>query len=96
MNWLKKMCKKAQMGGFDSVVVSFIVVVIVIALGATILSNIRDTQGSSSTPNTAYNVSTQGLSSMKTFGDQLPTIAIVAVAGLILMLVGGFLVRRTA
>ena len=86
-----QMTNKGQLGGLATTVIIFVVVVVAIAMGATILDNIQDTQTAGSY---AYNATNNGLSSMDTFSDQLPTLAIVIVAGVIITVLATAFVLR--
>ena len=87
-----QMTNKGQLGGLATTVIIFVVVVVAIAMGATILDNIQDTQ---TTGSYAYNATNNGLSSMDTFSDQLPTLAIVIVAGVIITVLATAFVLRS-
>lgn len=60
--------------------IGFVVVAIVIGLGATILNNIQGTQVSNSA---AFNATGYGLTSLNTMSSYLPTLAIVTIAAVI-------------
>jgi hypothetical protein len=64
--------------------VSFVVIAIVIGLGATILSNIKTGQITSNGATEAINATQYGLTSLSTMGQYLPTLAIVVVAAVII------------
>jgi hypothetical protein len=68
-----------------------LVAVIAISIGATVLTNLRttiDTTYGNTSP--AYNITTQGLDAMATFGDFFPVIVIVAIASIVIGLVWYF------
>ena len=78
--------KKGQ-GGFDvgvALALGFVVLVIVIAIGAIVVGSFRDTI--SNTTSTEYNVSQAGLSGLQSFGDLLPAMAVIAAVVVILIL----------
>jgi hypothetical protein len=67
---------------------------IVISLAGSILQDLRTQQGTTyGTSSVAYNVTTSGLSAMTTFGNWLPTVALVVVfsiiIGVIVVYLGG-------
>lgn len=71
-----------------SYVLVFIVFVVSLGIGATILSNVRSTQTSGSI---AYNASTDGLTGVDNISDWSPTIGTVMGASIVLtILVGAF------
>ena len=67
---------------FGSLALAFAVAAIIISMGAEILGQVRTTQ----TNNTSYqyNVTTKALTGTKTFGDWLPTIAVVVAAAIVI------------
>lgn len=70
--------------------IALVIAAFLISIGATVIDELQDTQ----TTNTiAYNVSTQGLEAMESFGNWLPIIAIVVAAvvviGLLVVYLGG-------
>lgn len=68
----------SQMGGLA---LAFVIVAIVIGIGATILTQVRGTQTVNSIP---YNASTSGLTGMDTMSDWLPTIAVIIAAAVVI------------
>ena len=70
-----------DLGQMAVAVITFVVIAIVIAIGATIIEEVQSSQTGNLT---AYNVSSKGLSGMKTFGDWLPTIATVVAAAVVI------------
>jgi len=74
--------------------ISFVVITIAISLGATVLNDIRDTQGTAA--NLDYNITTKGLESLTTFGDWLPTIALVVIIAVIIGIIIVYLANRFA
>lgn len=82
--------KGIAMGSLSNYVLAFVVVVIIIAIGGSILSGIQDTQTANTTE---YNVTSEGLEGIETFGNWLVIIALVIVAvvviGLLMMGFGG-------
>lgn len=78
-------------GGLSDNAIALVVVAVTIGIGATVLAQVQAGQTASST---AYNASQAGLESLGTFSDNLPTLALVIVFGIILFFLGRFLVRR--
>ena len=74
-------------GDLMPIAMVLLVAVIAISIGATVLTEIQDTQIANST---AYNITKEGLDSFKTFGDFFPVIVIVAIAAVIIGLVSWF------
>jgi len=77
-------------GGLSASAIAVIILVIVVAIGATILSTIRDTQTSGTT---AFNVTTKGLDSLKTYSDFFSTIVIIVIFAVIIGLLAFFSFR---
>jgi len=73
--------KGLSMGQFSAIALGFVVVAIVISMGGEILTELRDTQTANSY---AYNITGQGLEGAETFGDWLPTIAVVIAAAVVI------------
>lgn len=82
---------KKGIGGLSDNAISFVVVAVTIGIGATILATIQDSQVANST---AYNASEAGLQSLGTFSDNLGTLALVVIFGVILFFLGRFLVNQ--
>lgn len=72
-----------QMGGLA---LAFVLVVIIIGIGATIVTEIQSGQTASSIP---YNISAEGLTGLETLGEWLPTIAVIIAAAVVI----GIIVR---
>ena len=78
------MNKKAQrftISDLGTIAIALVVAAVILGLGATILENIQDTQTINAT---AYNASGYGLTGMSTMAEFIPTIAIVAVAAIVI------------
>jgi len=91
---MKKLNKKAQ-GGFSiqdlgTIAIALVVAVIILGLGATILTEIQKTQ---TADKHAYNASAYGLSGLTTMGSFVPTIAIVAVSAIVIGIILVFFAR---
>lgn len=84
--------KKAafSIGDLSGIAITLVVLAIVLGIGATIVANI---QGSQTTNSIAYNASGYGLTGLNTLGSYVPTIALVAVAavviGVVMVFFGG-------
>ena len=89
MKWLSK--KGFTLGQMVPVAIMFVVIAIVISLGATVLAGMQDTQTADSV---AFNTTGAGLDSLSTFGDYLPTIALVVVISLIIGIISVYLMNR--
>lgn len=68
----------SQMGGLA---LAFVIVAVVVGIGATILTQVRTTQTANSI---AYNASTSGLTGLDTMSDWLPTIAVIIAAAVVI------------
>ena len=89
---MKSMNKKgllAELGVLPKAAVMFVVAAIVIGLGAGVMSNVQAGQSSGTA---AYNASTFGLTSVNTLATNMPTIATVVAAALIISIVSALLV----
>ena len=76
--------KKAQaftISDLGTIAIALVVAAIILGMGATILEKIRGTQ---TINDTAYNSSGYGLSGISTMAEFIPTIAIVAVAAIVI------------
>ncbi len=88
-----KKSRKASINLMVPFAISFVVVVIVVALGGTLLGTFQTSQVANSLP---YNITQSGLTGMKTFGDFLPTIAIVLVVAVIIAIIVTYLYSKFA
>ena len=78
------MNKKAQaftISDLGTIAIALVVAAIILGMGATILEKIRGTQ---TTDKVAYNASSYGLTGLSTMAEFIPTIAIVAVAAIVI------------
>ena len=78
------MDKKAQaftISDLGTIAIALVVAAIILGMGATILEKIRETQ---TTDKVAYNSSSYGLTGLSTMAEFIPTIAIVAVAAIVI------------
>ena len=92
---MQKSKKGFSIGDMPALVITFVVVAIVVALGAIVGANFQSTQAPGTATaenytNAAYNVTIDMMSGMSTFSDYLPIIAIVltvvVILGLLYML----------
>ena len=88
------MNNKGAMMGLDSVprvAIVFVVIAIVLANGATILTQVQSTQTANSL---AYNITGQGLQAQSTLSSWQNIWVVIAAASIVLALIGGFLYFR--
>ena len=84
--------KKGQLGGVPAQILGFVVVVIILSVGALVVSKIGATFGVNTTER---NTTDKGLEGFSQYSAFLPTIAIVLVAALIIsLIVGAFVMAR--
>lgn len=76
-----KMFKGYTISNLIPLSIAFVVLAFVISMGASILS---DLQGQQTADSTAYNITGKGLESLTTFGNWLPTLAIVVITAVII------------
>lgn len=91
---MKKMNKKAQaftISDLGTIAISLVIAAIILGLGATILTSIQDSQ---TTDGVAFNASGFGLTGMNTLASYIPTIALVAVAAIVIGIILVFFGRR--
>ncbi|OGY82266.1 MAG: hypothetical protein A3F54_00020 [Candidatus Kerfeldbacteria bacterium RIFCSPHIGHO2_12_FULL_48_17] len=89
MSWLKdirKTSSKGQLASLQSAALGMVVLIIIVAIGAQILGNIRGTQSNVSLE---YNITDSGLNAFDTFADYFDVIVIILVAVVVI----GLLVR---
>jgi len=80
------MSKKGfQLTEVPSLVIVFVVVAVVMGIGATILSQVQTTQTTDSLP---YNITGQGLTSVSTLSGWQSTWAIIVAASVVLSILG--------
>ncbi len=103
-----------SIGGMATLVISFIVFVLVIGIGGTVLGNVAETQCENggywynTTSNQcerasdngtvmttiAYNATGGGLDGVGTFGDWLPTIAVILASALVIGIIAAYFYMR--
>jgi hypothetical protein len=87
------MTKKGQaLGGLSNSAIAVLLLILVVAVGATVLQTIQGTQ----TLNAAdYNITGQGLTALGTYGDFFTVIVVVVVFAVIIGLFAFFAMRGT-
>lgn len=94
---MKRLFKKAQqrftISDLTGVAIAIMVAAIVLGVGATILDNIQTTQTVNST---GFNTTGSGLTGLNTLASYIPTIALVAVAAIVVGIVLVFFSRRNS
>ena len=86
--------KKAQaftINDLGTIAIALVVAAVILGMGATILEKIQNTQ---TLDQHAYNASGFGLSGMTTLSEFIPTIAIVAVAAIVIGIILVFFGRQ--
>ena len=81
---MKRLNKKGQsftISDLGTIAIALVVAAIILGMGATILEKIQETQ---TTDKIAYNSSGYGLTGLGTLAEFIPTIAIVAVAAIVI------------
>ena len=76
-----------RLNEFASVAITFVVIAIIIGIGGTVLDEVQDTQ---TTDSTAYNATGGGLTGIETFGNWLPTVAVVLVSALVIGIIAAY------
>jgi len=91
---MKMLSKKAQaftINDLGTIAIAIVVAAVILGMGGTILEKIQGTQ---TTNQAAYNSSGYGLSGLTTLSEFIPTIAIVAVAAIVIGIILVFFGRR--
>lgn len=83
--------KGFTIGDILPLAITLVVVAVAVGLGADVLNDIQTTQ---TTGSVAANVSGYGLGAMNTFGEWLPTIALIVVISVILGVLIVYLANR--
>ena len=81
---MKALNKKAQafsISDLGTIAIALVVAAVILGMGATILEKIKGTQ---TVNEHAYNASAYGLTGLNTMSEFIPTIAIVAVAAIVI------------
>ena len=79
-------------GDIAPLAITFVVVAIVLGVGADVLDNIQDGQSQNSS---AYNATGYGLTAIGKFSNWLPTIAVIVVAAVIIGIIYMYFFMRT-
>ena len=92
---VKKLSKKGQraftISDLGTIAIALVVAAVILGLGSTILEKLQNTQNINGA---AFNVSTFGLQGMIALAEFIPTIAIVAVAAIVIGIVLVFFGRQ--
>ena len=83
--------KGMSLDAVPGVVIIFVIIAVVLGVGATLLTDIQDDQ---TTNSFAYNATNAGLEGLDTISGWQDNMALIAVFGVILVLIGGFLMFR--
>ena len=81
---MERLNKKSQaftISDLGTIAIALVVAAIILGMGATILEKIQESQTANAA---AYNASEYGLSGLTTLSEFIPTIAIVAVAAIVI------------
>lgn len=86
----KPRMKGQALGGLSNSAIAVILLVIVVAVGATILQQVRSTQTAA---NADYNITSQGLAALITYSNFFSVIVVVVVFAVIIGLFAFFTLR---
>jgi len=92
--------KKAQrsftISDLGTIAISLVVAAVILGMGATILSKLQEqTTGNSTAGTASFNASRNGIEGLTTMAEFIPTIAIVAVAAIVIGIILVFFGRQT-
>lgn len=87
---MKHTRKGQALGGLSSSAIAVLVLILVVAVGATVLQTIRGTQTENASD---YNVTTAGLTSLVTYSDFFSVIVVIVVFAVIIGLFAFFTLR---
>ncbi len=94
MKHLNKLGQKAfTISDLGTIAIALVVAAVILGMGATILAKLKDSQ---TVNGTAYNTSNFGIQGMTTIAEFIPTIAIVAVAAIVIGIILVFFGRPRA
>ncbi len=79
------------LGQMATMAIAFVILAIVIGIGGTVLDEVQDTQ---TTNGVAYNATESGLDGIETFGDWLPTIAVILASALVIGIIASYFYMR--
>ena len=88
---IQKSKKGFRMESLSGLAVVFLVLAVTLGISGTILDSI---QAGQTTDSVAYNATAEGLSAVATFSDWLPTLATIAVAAVVIGVIGYFYMKR--
>lgn len=96
---VRKLNKRGQrtftISDIGTIAISLVVAAVILGMGATILSKLQDqATGNATTGTVAFNVSRFGIDGLSTIAEFLPTIAIVAVAAIVIGIILVFFGRQ--
>jgi len=99
MQWNMQLKKKGQrsftISDLGTIAIALVVAAVILGMGATILSKLQDlTTGNGTAGTASFNVSRQGIDGITTIAEFLPTIAIVAVAAIVIGIIIVFFGRQ--
>ena len=78
----KEMNKKGMnLGDLSGIAITFVVIAVTLGIGATVLDSVQEGQVASSA---AYNATGEGLTSLSTLADWLPTLAVIVAAAVVI------------
>lgn len=97
---VKKFHRKAQrsftISDIGTIAISLVVAAVILGMGATILSKLQEqTTGNGTSGTSSFNISAFGIDGLTTIAEFLPTIAIVAVAAIVIGIILVFFGRQT-
>ena len=82
---MRKLDKRAQrsftIADMGTIAIALVVAAVILGMGSTILAKLKEQQ---TVNGTAYNTSTFGIEGLSTIAEFIPTIAIVAVAAIVI------------
>jgi hypothetical protein len=76
-----------SLNNFSGLAIAFVVLAIIIGIGGTVLDEINQTQTDDSIAN---NATQSGLEGIETFGDWLPTIAVILASALVIGIIASY------
>ena len=91
MKKLLRSQKGFTINDMSNIGITFVVTAVVLGIGATILANIQATQTAGGV---AANATGYGLTSLNTLASYMPTVALVAVAAVVIGIILVFFARR--
>ena len=84
--------KGLTVGQFGGLALAFVVVAVIISVGADILTQVQEGQANTTAGRTtAYNITGEGLDGMTTLGEWLPTIAVIIAAAVVIGVITNYM-----